>query len=74
MNIGTDFLSKHPEEWLDINEYICAQKRVQALQVVNDIAERAVKMTTDFNGKLTKDLDQEQFLLQVVEYHRLINK
>lgn len=57
-----------------MKEYIVAQKRVQALQVVNDIAERAVKLASDFNGKLTKDPDQEQFLLQVVEYHRSLNK
>lgn len=74
LNIDKDFLTKDPEEWPQMKEYIVAQKRVQALQVVNDIAERAVKLASDFNGKLTKDPDQEQFLLQVVEYHRSLNK
>lgn len=72
LNVSYDFLAKDPEEWPAIHEYVCAKKRVDALQVVNDIAERAVKMTTDFNGKLTKDPNQEQFLLQVVEYHRTL--
>lgn len=36
------------------------------MRVVNDKAERGVKLIQDFNDTLTKDEDQKQFLLQVV--------
>ena len=35
--------------------------------VVNDYAERAVKLIQEYNGMQTKDEDQLQFILQVVE-------
>ncbi len=43
---------------------------VDSLKVVNDIAERAVALARDFNGSLSRDPEQQQFLLQVVEHHR----
>ncbi|KAG0725682.1 hypothetical protein GWK47_038130 [Chionoecetes opilio] len=38
--------------------------------VVNDHAERGVALIQEFNGSLTKDEEQLQFLLQVVADHR----
>jgi hypothetical protein len=43
---------------------------LSSLKVVNDIAERAVALARDFNGSLSRDSEQQQFLLQVVEHHR----
>ena len=40
------------------------------MKVVNDCAEQAVKLATDFNEVLTKNDNQHQLLYQVVEYHR----
>ena len=40
------------------------------MKVVNDCAEWAVKLATDFNEVLTKNDNQRQLLYQVVEYHR----
>ena len=45
-------------------------KTVRALKVVNDCAERAVRLVTDFNKVLTKSDEQRQLLYQVVEYHQ----
>ena len=39
-------------------------------KVTNDVAERNVKMVTDFSGKITADKEQRQCLLQMVEKHR----
>ena len=36
------------------------------VKVVNDTAERGVKLITDFNDKITKDEEQKQFLKQTV--------
>ena len=43
---------------------------MRALKVVNDCAERAVRLAADFNEVLTKNADQRQLLYQVVEHHR----
>lgn len=72
MNIPTDFLDESPENWNANLHYLSAQERVKALVVVNDVAERAVKLVTDYNNKITKDPEQHNYLLQVVEYHRKI--
>ena len=39
-------------------------------RVVSDQAERGVALIEEFSGHLTKDEDQLQFLLQVVQEHR----
>ena len=39
---------------------------MKSLKVVNDVAERGVKLITDFNNLLTKDEEQKQYVLQVV--------
>ena len=39
-------------------------------RVVNDQAERGVALIEEFSGHLTKDEEQLQFLLQVVQEHR----
>lgn len=70
MQINTDFLKKSPHLWDDDEEYQKARARVAALQVVNDTAERAVKLISDYHQKLTRDPDQQQYLLQLIEFHR----
>jgi len=40
--------------------------------VVNDTAERAVKLFEEFNTLLTNDEEEKQFLLQVVEANRKV--
>lgn len=41
-----------------------------ALKVVNDAAERAVKLATDYNVALTKSEEERQFIFRVVQHHR----
>ena len=40
------------------------------MRVVNDTAERAVKLMQDFNGLITAEEEQKQFLLRCVQEHR----
>ena len=42
---------------------------VQTLKVTNDVAERGVKLVSDFCKTLTTDSEDLQNLLQVVEKH-----
>ena len=60
-----NFLHLHPSQWVNCNEYQQGKLLVDNLKVVNDSAERGIKLIQDFNHKVTKDEDQKQFLLQV---------
>ena len=51
-------------------DYSASAEYVRAMRVVNDCAERGVAMMQSFNGVLTKNEDQTQYILQVVEEHR----
>jgi len=69
-NISTDFLYNEPAKW-ELNEQYQKGKRIlSALKCVNDIAERGVKLMEEFNEKFTKNEEQKQFLLQVVQEYR----
>lgn len=70
LGIDTVFLKDDPTLWPNNNVYQDGKQKVRALQVINDVAERAVKLVTDFNGRLTRNASQEECLLQTVEYHR----
>ncbi|KAG0716102.1 hypothetical protein GWK47_010430 [Chionoecetes opilio] len=70
LDIKTDFLSANPRKWQEEESYVEACRRIEGLRVVNDTAERGVALIQSFNLRLTKDEEQRQFLLQVVEAHR----
>jgi len=40
------------------------------VKVVNDLAERGVALVEEFNASLTRNEEQKQHLMQVVENHR----
>ena len=40
------------------------------MMVTNDNSERAIALVSKFDAHITKDEDQKQFLLQVIEHHR----
>jgi hypothetical protein len=46
---------------------LCIMKQIP---VVNDVAERGIKLIEDYNNKITKDEYQKQYLLQVVSDYR----
>lgn len=70
LNVPQHFLMKSPDTWSTDNDYIVGQQKVRSLKVVNDAAERGVALIQAFNGVLTNQEEQKQFLLQVVEKHR----
>lgn len=65
-NISLNFLHEDPSVWNDNLEYLKCFGLVAHLKVVNDTAERGVKLIQDFSQTLTHDEDQRQYLLQVV--------
>lgn len=70
LKINSIFLTTHPNEWNCNEHYISGKKITKNLKVVNDIAERGVKLFEEFNKLLTKDEEEKQLLLQVVEADR----
>lgn len=65
LDISTEFLSEDPNTWESNDVYIQARNTVKSLSVVNDHAERAMKLMGTYNRKLTKDEGSFQDLLQL---------
>lgn len=63
-------LKEHPSKWNDLEDYKRVKKFVNSMQVVNDNVERSVSLIKEYNAHLTKNKEQLQYLLQVVESHR----
>uniref|UniRef100_A0A2S2PCY9 Uncharacterized protein n=1 Tax=Schizaphis graminum TaxID=13262 RepID=A0A2S2PCY9_SCHGA len=70
LDIPQDFLNQNPDTWENHKDFIDGCKRVQHLKVVNDAAERGISLIQTFNGIITNQEEQKQYLLQVVEQHR----
>ncbi|KAL4103442.1 hypothetical protein QTP88_018819 [Uroleucon formosanum] len=69
-NLSTNFLDLEPQLWDTDENYKIGFHMVQQLKVVNDTAERSIKLIEDYNSIITKNEDQKQFLLQVVRNYR----
>lgn len=69
-NISTDFMRHDPPLWPECSEYVQGLEVVQKIIVVNDVAERKVKLMEEYNALLTKDEEQKQFLLLTVDQYR----
>ena len=68
LDIDTNFLSESPSDWEFNEAYNEARTKVKHLAVVNDPAEREVKLTQDFLHT-AKNENTYQNVLQVAEYH-----
>ena len=70
LNINTGWLAKPVEDWSFDPDFQIAENFVHSVKVVNDAAERGVKLISDFATIITTDPAQRQALLQGVENHR----
>lgn len=64
-NIPENFLKVQPEKWHELEEYQKGKSIINSIKVVNDTAERGVKLMQEYNDKFTTNEDQKQFVLQV---------
>lgn len=71
-DIPTGFLSVEPSEWSQRDDYKQGFETCKVIHVVNDSAERAVKLFLDYNQKLTHSEEQKQFIPKVVQHYRQI--
>ena len=69
LNLNVEFLSENVCTWPENEDFLNSKSKVNKLNVVNDCAERAVKMTNDFACS-SKDEKHFQNVLQVVESDR----
>lgn len=68
---------EHEQEWLKLpveywhlmNDYIHLKQFISSLEVVNDAAERGIKIISDFKD-MCRDEEQQNYLFQVIEAHR----
>lgn len=68
--LASDFLHQDPSVWETNEDYQDALDVCRDLFVVNDTAERGVKFMSDYNRVLTKDEEQNQFILQCIDEYR----
>lgn len=66
--ISTHFLRIDPAHWGNQEDFKTGKQIINAMKIVNDTAERGVKLMEEYNTKFTKDEEQKQFLLQVKNY------
>lgn len=67
---GTAWLTSPAERWEEDEEFAKLREFTRSLKVTNDVAERGVKLMQDFIGSVTKDEQQLQDVMQLVEKHR----
>lgn len=61
-----NFIETSPSTWENNLEDKRGKEIISQLKVVNDTAERAVKLIEDFNKIGSKNEEQKQYILQVV--------
>ncbi|ESO04095.1 hypothetical protein HELRODRAFT_173173 [Helobdella robusta] len=71
LGLPQSFLNKRPSKWREDEQYKKAFEVVSSIKPVNDFAERGVALMQDFNRAIVSSEEQKQYLLQVVEYHRI---
>lgn len=59
-----------PSTWSNDPSYKECNEIIKKLKVVNDTAERGVKLISEYNKILTNNENQKQFLLQVVKDYK----
>lgn len=68
--IDTSFLQYDPKSWENHISFVNGKELIKSLKIVNDTAERGVKLMADFNEALTVNEEQKQYVLQCVQEHR----
>ncbi|CAH1099836.1 unnamed protein product [Psylliodes chrysocephalus] len=73
LGLGTSWLKDDCENWQENINYQVCLNAVNNLPVVNDVAERGVKLMQEYNDLFTKDEDQKQFIIQILDDYRVRN-
>lgn len=68
-NCQTDWLQLPPEYWGVLENYRSLKSFINRLEVVNDSAERGIKIISDYKD-VCRNNDQLEYVIQTVEHHR----
>ena len=71
LKLQKDFICVPPCDWNNQESYLKCNNMLQKIRVVNDVAERGVALIQNYLHILTKDEEQMQCLLKVVNDHRV---
>jgi hypothetical protein len=69
-DLNDEFLMTDPSTWHQNESFVKGLELVNKLKVVNDSAERGVKLMEDYNKLFTKNEQQKQYVLQIVSDYR----
>ena len=67
---GKEWLRRPVDQWENCEDYIEMKEFFRNLLVTNDSAERKIKLISEYAMCLTKDSEERQKILQVVEEHQ----
>ena len=70
LDLGWDWLKVAPDQWENFEDFRKARDFAMMVKVTNDLAERGIKMISDFANFLTKNDETMVELLQGVELNR----
>jgi hypothetical protein len=70
LGLSSSFLSKPVADWAQEESFRVSFQVINHMKVVNDIAERGVKLIEEYNKLITNDEQQKQYLLKVVSEYR----
>lgn len=71
LNVDIQFMFENDaSDWKNLDSYRTAKNIIDSLFVVNDCAERTLKLMTDFNESLTTKEPEKQRAIQVIEDNR----
>ena len=70
IKVDDNWLEQPVDSWEDNADYTTAKRFVHTVKTTNDLAERAIKMATDYSQILTKDEDTRRRIIQGVEDRR----
>ena len=73
---GLDFIEQHPKNWEKEPSFLRMKSVIRSLPVVNDPAERALGLVTQFYGLKTTpcSVEKKQELFRIIHSHRLEQK
>ena len=70
LRVEADWLTWPLDKWEESEDFRKARQFVTTVKVVNNAAERGIKLTSDYVQSLTKDSVVREKIFQTVEFHR----
>ena len=70
LKLDTNWLGQNVPEWELDEDFVKAKDFVSSVKVVNDPAERGIKLCQDFLHLLSKNSKTEHDIQQIVDHHR----